>query len=341
MLALRQEGCNAVEIAQRLGMTTRTVQRWVRHFRQDSQRRKRPSAFDRFAPYVWQRWQTGCRNGLRLWEELVALGYPGSDRSVYRFLKMLRNGFVPVFTEEATPTPPAIETSSPERPPPARLDAFTLTQMKWFLVRDQSRLEEPEVAQLIWLCQAQSTLATLYDLVQRFRRLLQQRQGALLEGWIADCQASGIPELAQYATGLMREYDWVVAGITHPASNGPTEGANTKLKLIKRTMYGRAGFPLLRHRVLHALERTAPLGRTLPASKHLRVSPAPTLPCLASDLPSSPTVFMSQVIQQSTTIARSWATNHDVLLDAQRPLQHYRRGAPQERPGLAFSMRQT
>lgn len=102
VLALRQEGCNSVEIAQRLGMTACTVQCWVRHFRQNPQRRKRPSTFDRFAPYVWQGWQAGCRNGLRLWEELAALGYPGSNRSVYRCLKALRNGFVPVFTEGHT-----------------------------------------------------------------------------------------------------------------------------------------------------------------------------------------------------------------------------------------------
>jgi len=252
VLALRQEGCNAVEIAQRLGMASRTVNRWVRQFRQDSQRRKRPSAFDRFAPYVWERWQAGCRNGLRLWEELVALGYPGSDRSVYRYLKTLRNGFVPVFPEAVTPPPEAL-LPSPEPPQPARLDAFTLTQMKWFLVRDPAALEEQERDHLMWLCESHATLATLYALVQRFRRLLRERQGEALDGWIAGCQGSGIPELAQFAKGLLREYEWVVAGITQQASNGPTEGANTKLKLIKRIMYGRAGFPLLRHRVLHAL----------------------------------------------------------------------------------------
>jgi transposase len=253
VLALRREGCNSVEIAHHLGMHPRTVRRWTRHFRQDPHRRKRPSAFDRFAPYVWERWQAGYRNGLRLWEELVALGYPGSQGSVYRYLKTLRNGFVPVFPEEAPLVAQEAEMPAPPPPQPARLDAFTLTQMKWFLVRDQSCLEEQEAEHLTWLCQAHATLATLYGLVQRFRCLLHQRQGALLDGWIADCQASGIPELSQFATGLLREREWVVAGLTHPASNGPTEGANTKLKLIKRTMYGRAGFPLLRQRVLHAL----------------------------------------------------------------------------------------
>jgi transposase len=253
VLALRQEGCNSMEIAHHLGMHPRTVRRWTRHFRQDPHRRKRPSAFDRFAPYVWERWQAGCRNGLRLWEELGALGYPGSTGSVYRYLKTLRNGFVPVFPEEAPLVTQEAELPEPLPPQPARLDAFTLTQMKWFLIRDSTDLEEQERDHLGWLCQSHATLATLYCLVQRFRRLLHQRQGEALEGWIANAQASGIPELAQFATGLLREYDWVVAGITHPASNGPTEGANTKLKLIKRTMYGRAGFPLLRHRVLHAL----------------------------------------------------------------------------------------
>ena len=159
------------------------------------------------------------------------------------YLKTLRQGFVPQFVDEPAAVNPTLVAASAEPAPPrARLGDFTLTQMKWFLVLDPADLEERERDHLTWLCASHSTLATLYDLVQRFRRLLHQRQGEALDGWIADCQASGIPELAQFATGLLREHDWVVAGITHPASNGPTEGANTKLKLIKRTMYGRPVF---------------------------------------------------------------------------------------------------
>jgi hypothetical protein len=184
---------------------------------------------------MWERWQAGRHNGLRLREELVALGYPGSTTSVYRYLKTLRTGFVPVFPAEA---PLVIQEVERPAPPPARLDAFTLTQMKWFLVRDPTDLEEQERDHLGWLCQSHATLATLYGLVQRFQRLLHQRQGQGLDDWVTDCQASSIPELAQFVTGLLREREWVVAGLTHPASQGPTEGANTKLKLIKRTMTG-------------------------------------------------------------------------------------------------------
>jgi transposase len=273
-----------MEIAEQLGMKARTVRDWVRHFRQDSHRRKRQSAFDRFAPYVWERWQAGCHTANQLWEELAAQGYTGSERSVYRFVKTLRNGFVPVFSQEAPPAPPATGTTSPEPPLRARLDEFTLTQVKWFLVRDTEALTKSEQAHLVWLCQAHPTLGRLYDLVQAFRRLLKHRQGHLLEGWITDCQASDIPEFSQFATGLLREREWVVAAVTHSASNGPTEGANTKLKVIKRTMYGRAGFP-------HLAPARPPCsladGRVRLASGPIPDAPelplAPALSCLVSD----------------------------------------------------------
>lgn len=57
----------------------------------------------------------------------------------------------------------------------------------------------------------------------------------------------------RFAQGLQRDKEEVLAGLTLVYSNGQVEGQITKLKLLKRTMYGRAGFPLLRQRVLHAL----------------------------------------------------------------------------------------
>lgn len=121
------------------------------------------------------------------------------------------------------------------------------------MVRAPDTLEADEHAHLMWLCDAHPTLQHLYELVQGFRRVLREREAALLHTWIGDCQRGGIGELRQFAKGLLRERDWVVAAVTQAASNGPVEGHINKLKLIKRTMYGRAGFPLLRQRVLHAL----------------------------------------------------------------------------------------
>ncbi len=71
-----------------------------------------------------------------------------------------------------------------------------------------------------------------------------------LTHWIAQVRAADLPHLHAFTRGLDRDLDAVVAGLTLPYSNGPTEGVNTKTKRIARQMHGRAGFALLRHRIL-------------------------------------------------------------------------------------------
>ena len=71
-----------------------------------------------------------------------------------------------------------------------------------------------------------------------------------LTGWIAQVRAVDLPHLHAFARGLDRDRDAVIAGLTLLYSNGPTVGVNTKIKRIARQMYGRAGFTLLRHRIL-------------------------------------------------------------------------------------------
>jgi transposase len=75
--------------------------------------------------------------------------------------------------------------------------------------------------------------------------------GAGLDDWLAAAGNSpGQPELASFATGIRRDYQAVRNALTLPWSSGPVEGLNTRTKLIKRQMYGRASFPLLRKRIL-------------------------------------------------------------------------------------------
>jgi transposase len=83
--------------------------------------------------------------------------------------------------------------------------------------------------------------------------MLRTRSGEKLDIWLAQAQASQIPELRSFAAGGERDKAAVKAGLTLQESNGMVEGKVNKLKLIKRMGYGRAGFPLLRQRVLHAL----------------------------------------------------------------------------------------
>lgn len=71
-----------------------------------------------------------------------------------------------------------------------------------------------------------------------------------LRSWLARALASDIPELKGFVTGIERDYDAVNAAVTQAWSNGQVEGQVHRIKLLKRQMYGRSGFALLRRRVL-------------------------------------------------------------------------------------------
>lgn len=81
--------------------------------------------------------------------------------------------------------------------------------------------------------------------------MVRERGGKQLERWLVKVRASPIPELHRFAKGIERDKAAVLAGLTLSYNNGQTEGQVTRIKLIKRMMYGRAGLPLLRERVLH------------------------------------------------------------------------------------------
>jgi transposase len=95
-------------------------------------------------------------------------------------------------------------------------------------------------------------LRAVNELVSDFAGMARQRQGQHLNTWIAAAQASDSPQLRGFANGLLADYDAVRAGLTLPWSSGAVEGNVTRIKAIKRQMYGRANFDLLRRRVLLA-----------------------------------------------------------------------------------------
>jgi transposase len=231
------EGLTTKEIAVGLGMSQRTVQKWLAAgaFPEAKKRRKKHSDFDLFAPYVLKRWQEGEHNGLILWREIVAQGYTGSDRTVYRHIQTLKQAHV-----QASLNPDC-------------LCKFTASTAVWLFVRDKKNLDEVEQEDLATFCQASPTLKRAYDLVQDFLQMVRKREGYRLDAWLERVATSDLPELEQFAAGVEKDKEAVKAGLTWPVNNGQTEGQVTKLKLIKRTMYGKAGFPLLRQRVLHAI----------------------------------------------------------------------------------------
>ena len=93
-------------------------------------------------------------------------------------------------------------------------------------------------------------LAQAYTLAQSFAMMVRKRQPALLEPWFAAVVRSGISSLQRFANSLQQDLAAVKAGLSLVWSNGQVEGQINRLKMIKRQMYGRANFDLLRKRVL-------------------------------------------------------------------------------------------
>jgi transposase len=237
VLALSEQGLPSQDIAGRLGMKARTVREWLhKGVAPDTRpRRKYRSEFDPYAPYVLKRWQEGEHRGRQLWREVRFQGYSGSERMVYRFLETLKT--TEVVTSAGT----------------HRLPHYTSTAAVWLFMRRPEHLDEIEREDLAAFRLAHASLTTTYQLVQDFLQMMRHREGKRLDTWLSQVHESGLPELQSFAQGVEQDKAAVQAGLTLPISNGQVEGQVTKIKLIKRMMYGRAEFPLLRQRVLHAL----------------------------------------------------------------------------------------
>jgi len=177
---------------------------------------------------VRRRWDEGCHNIQQIWREIKVQGYPHSDRALRAHLEAVR-GKKPAELAEA-----------------GVLDHFSAKKAVWLFVRPFEDLSEKEQEELRALRQASEMAETIYHLVQEFFRLVHSRQGTHLDSWMASVEASAIPELQCFVKGLERDKAAVVAGLTLIHSNGQVEGQVTRIKLIKRMMFGRAGFALLR-----------------------------------------------------------------------------------------------
>jgi transposase len=240
MRALRDAGFTVLDIAQIVGATRPTVYRYLA-LGGPPERQRPPRSTRRvlapYEPYLIQRWAEGCRNRSRLFREIRLQGYQHSARTVSLFLKRLAQD-------------PSASAAAPSRPAVTR--APSARHVACSLVWRQDRLPEEERDYLRRLCDQEPTIALAYELAQEFADMARKRTGQAFEAWLARATASDIPELARFARGLTDDRAAVEAGLSLEWSNGQTEGQVNKLKLLKRSMYGRANFDLLRLRLLNA-----------------------------------------------------------------------------------------
>jgi transposase len=253
VLALHDQGFTAAGIGSRIGISGRTVQRWLTHgsFPEARRRRRRPSLIDPYERYVLQWWQAGNRNGLQLYRELTAQGYRGSSKAMYRYLARLRTPQVHSL---------GLAPSKPQRrkrvlASPAPLENFSAQRATWLFMCRPDDLDETQQKELALIRQASPSAETAYGLTQAFMQMIREQTGHQLDAWLSSAEASRLPEFQSFAKGIQQDKAAVLAGLTLPWSTGPVEGHVNRLKLIKRSMYGRAKLPLLRARVLHVAEK--------------------------------------------------------------------------------------
>ena len=247
---LAAEGGTIAGIARRLGVTRTMVRRYLSaDAPPERDYPPRRSILDPYEPYLRRRWAEGCRNALQLWREVSEQGYPGTSRQVSRWAedRRDRDPAAPKMGRPRVIREPAAAEAKPR--PPRRP---SVPRLAGLLVRDAGGLDDDDLALLGRLRAACPAAAAAYPLLQEIVRIVRERAPDRLDAWLKAAAGSGVPDLVTFADGLRRERAELLAALTLPWSTGPVEGHITRLKLIKRQGYGRAGLATLKRRFLRA-----------------------------------------------------------------------------------------
>jgi transposase len=227
---LREKGAGLLECSRRLGVTLNTVKRYDRASEPERLQRVpkyRPTLVDPYRDYLRKRRAEEPDVPVQhLLREIRERGYPGSSNLLVRYINQGRlDGDHPHLS-------------------PRRAARILLTR--------PDRLTGGQQETLTRIAAACPEMTALASLICDFAALLVPAEGnaGRLEEWITAARAADLPHVHAFTRGLDLDIQAATAAPTMPFHNGRTEGVNTKTKMIKRQMYGRAGFTLLRHRIL-------------------------------------------------------------------------------------------
>jgi transposase len=244
VMELYGQGASKREISRRLKMHRRTVNKYIKadECPMYPEGVRRGSILDPYMNYIQQRWEAGCHNATQIWRELRYLGFHGSRGLVASWAANERTKLPPSFA--ATVSPDSAATPDQEVVP------WSPSRASWLLVNKEEELTEEDKQALERMRRADEKVAEAYELGQRFTGMVRERQHESLLPWLEDVATSKIDALTGFANGIKQDLAAVTNALSLPWSNGQTEGQVNRLKLIKRQMYGRANFDLLRRRVL-------------------------------------------------------------------------------------------
>jgi len=238
IMALRQQGWTVRDIGVETGISKRTAQRFLRAQQFPARARRRPQTqkTDRYEAYLCQRMEAGCRNAAQLYREIKTQGYAGCYTSVSALVSRLRD--CPTVRSPAVCGRPVPSSGS----------------VAWWL-QGHFHPSKPEIAReqrafLEHLYRLAPVLQEAAQLAQEFARIVRKRQHTDLAAWLEKARQSACHELQLFVQGLRQDLAAVQSAVTLEWSNGQVEGQVNRLKMLKRQMYGRAKFDLLRARVM-------------------------------------------------------------------------------------------
>ena len=239
---LYRQGYSVSQIAHQMQLTAPTIRKFVRAdtFPERSARTGDSSQLDAYKPYLRQRWQEGCHNASTLWKELGHQGYWGGYTLVKAYLQTLR------------------QPSKLSRSAASAKEECSVRDVVTALLRPEPDRSAEERSLLERLDNRWEPFRRFHASAQAFIALVrapkENDQSVALTDWIITAQTSEVADLVSFAASIKKDKDAVVAGLSLSWSNGAVEGSVNRLKMIKRQMYGRASFALLRRRVLEPTE---------------------------------------------------------------------------------------
>ena len=229
ILKLAGDGVPIKQIVRLTSHSRRLVRQVIRGQRTDVFR-VRQSSLEAWLPWLDEQWSSGCHNGTELWRRLQTKGFRGSLRVVSEWSTRRRRA----------------ETASDQelqKVPSARTIARLMTTAR-------DHLSKAETVTIAVIEAGVPMLADARRIMNDFHVMIRKKDVARLDPWITEASPSLI---ASFARGITNDKFAVRAAITQPWSNGQTEGQITKLKLVKRQMYGRGKLDLLQARLIGAV----------------------------------------------------------------------------------------
>jgi transposase len=239
-----QAGLSLSAISRELNLDRQTVRRFANAACVEQllvAAENRPSVLDGFSDVVGRLWNSGHYDAAQITARIRELGYPGGARTVQRYLAAFR-----------TPDIGRTRPGPARRPAPSTPPIPKPSKISRWLLSNPEHLDQDEAGELDRLLPRCEHLDRLREHIRSFAAIMTRLHGAEITAWITAAEAEDLPHLVSFATGLRRDLDAVINGLSLPYSSGAVEGNVNRIKTLKRSMYGRARFDLLRARVLLA-----------------------------------------------------------------------------------------